>query len=182
MNVQTVEFDKDKAAELCRLYKEHRNAQTKVDWQIEQVYRQIARGKKVIQAIASITRAGMNAKGQPVLAICRADAKLCLAHTNRDVVAFVDEDKWGYSKGIEVRLPGMTYMTPNCRARLPLIPVHLRPKAALSNYHILWEADWEDVPRDPMLLRRMGGDLWLVLAAWDLTEIERAVLGGSPTQ
>jgi len=33
------------------------------------------------------------------------------------------------------------------------------------------------VPRDPYLLRRLGkGDLWLVVAAWDLTEVERAAL------
>jgi len=31
-------------------------------------------------------------------------------------------------------------------------------------------------PRDPMLLRRLGGDLWLVVAHWDLTEVERAAM------
>lgn len=61
---------------------------------------------------------------------------------------------------------------------MPLIPVHLRPRHALDNYHVLWEAEWSRVvPRDPYLLRRIGNaDLWLVLAAWDLTEVERAAL------
>ncbi len=47
-----------------------------------------------------------------------------------------------------------------------------------SNYHILWEAEWTKiVPRDPYLLRRIGqADLWLVVAAWNLTEVERAAL------
>ena len=64
------------------------------------------------------------------------------------------------------------------KAQLPLIPVHLRPKRGLENYHILWEAEWEPIPpRDPYLLRRIGkADLWLVVAHWDLTEVERAVL------
>lgn len=37
---------------------------------------------------------------------------------------------------------------------------------------------WQRVPpRDPFLLRRIGkADLWLVVAMWDLTEVERAAL------
>jgi hypothetical protein len=63
-------------------------------------------------------------------------------------------------------------------AQLPLIPAHLRPQRGLANYHILWEAEWEPLPpRDPYLLRRIGkADLWLVVAHWDLTEVERAAL------
>jgi hypothetical protein len=72
-------------------------------------------------------------------------------------------------------------------AMTPLVPIHLRPKprqgnpqGALANYHILFEAEWRPVPpKDPLLLRRVGqADLWVVLAAWDLTEVERAVLAG----
>lgn len=44
---------------------------------------------------------------------------------------------------------------------------------------ILWEAEWQAVPpKDPALLRHLGGDLYAVVAVWDLTELERAVLGG----
>jgi len=47
----------------------------------------------------------------------------------------------------------------------------------LDRFHILWEADWHlDPPQDPALLRRLMGDLWVVLAVWDLTSLERAVL------
>ena len=60
---------------------------------------------------------------------------------------------------------------------MPLIPVHLRPKRGLANYHILWEAEWtRTYPADPYLLRRFSGDAWLVVAAWDLTDVERAVM------
>lgn len=64
------------------------------------------------------------------------------------------------------------------QATLPLIPLHLRPQRALANYHILWEAEWTRIPpRDPYLLRRIGNaDLWLVVAHWDLTEVERGAL------
>jgi hypothetical protein len=48
----------------------------------------------------------------------------------------------------------------------------------MQNYHVLFEAVWSKAPpSDPFLLRRLGkGDLWLVLAMWDLTEVERAAL------
>lgn len=61
---------------------------------------------------------------------------------------------------------------------VPLIPLKFRPKTGIANYHILFEAEWERVvPKDPLLLRRLGAaDLWLVVAAWDLTEVEQAAL------
>ena len=47
----------------------------------------------------------------------------------------------------------------------------------LTGYHVLWEAEWQQVvPRDPFLLRHIGGDLYSVVAAWDLTDLERSVI------
>ena len=66
------------------------------------------------------------------------------------------------------------------RAMVPIIPAGLRPKHKLSGYHLLWEAEWEIAPRppgDPALLKQLGGELYIVLAIWDLTEIERMILG-----
>ena len=68
------------------------------------------------------------------------------------------------------------------RAMVPLVPPPLRPAHALRNYHVLWEADWQQAPpADPALLKHIGGDLYAVLAIWDLTELERAVLAGRAT-
>lgn len=43
---------------------------------------------------------------------------------------------------------------------------------------ILWEVDrWiPEPPRDPFLLKHIGAGLYAILAAWELTEIERAVM------
>jgi hypothetical protein len=62
---------------------------------------------------------------------------------------------------------------------VPIVPPQLRPKHKIENYHTLWEVEsWTLVPpRDPMLLRHLGGYLYAVLAVWDLTDLERAVLG-----
>jgi hypothetical protein len=68
------------------------------------------------------------------------------------------------------------------RAMVPSIPPKLRPKRSqLSNFHILFEAEWTVDPTplppvDPALLRHLGGDLYAVVAVWDLTDVERAVL------
>lgn len=71
-------------------------------------------------------------------------------------------------------------------AMVPLVPPrHWPPRAtALRSYVTLWEVDdwaWTRQPappRDPALLRHIGGDLYAVLATWDLTELERLVLTG----
>ncbi len=57
-----------------------------------------------------------------------------------------------------------------------MIPPGLMPGGSLSRFHILWEAEREEIPRDPMLLRHLGKGRYVVLATWDLTDLERAVL------
>ena len=64
------------------------------------------------------------------------------------------------------------------RAIVPQVPAPLRPNSHLRNYHILWEAEWDGVPTDPALLKHLGGDLYALLAVWDLSPLERAVLAG----
>jgi len=55
----------------------------------------------------------------------------------------------------------------------------VRP-ASPADYFVLWEAVWQELPpTDPMLLRHPTGHLYAVLAVWDLTEIERAVMAQS---
>lgn len=71
------------------------------------------------------------------------------------------------------------------RAMVPNVPPALRPVAKLHNFTTLFEVDkWEKAPRppgDPALLKHIGGELWAVLAIWDLTPLEQAVLSGRLT-
>lgn len=68
------------------------------------------------------------------------------------------------------------------RAMVPVVPPALRPAHSLDGYATLFEVEeWApdpDAPRDPALLKHIGGDLYAVVATWDLTELERAVLQG----
>lgn len=181
MNVQRIEVDPNKADALYRAYKSHRGAHTKEDAEIERIYYQISRGRKIIRAHESIRAAGVDAKGFPKLAIVRATATKCRAsiYSNNEVT-FADASRgWGDRSAVKVSWPGFRGLSAvNATALVPLIPVHLRPAEHLERYHILWEADWTAVPVDPMLLRKIGGDAWIVVAAWDLTAVEQAVLAG----
>jgi hypothetical protein len=72
-------------------------------------------------------------------------------------------------------------------AQVPLLPAEHRPeKGQLRDWFILWEVDqWFADPdpvqpdHDPMLLEHVAGQLYAVLAEWDLTELERAVMAGA---
>lgn len=69
-------------------------------------------------------------------------------------------------------------------AKVPMIPADVRPKRGqLESWHILWEVEhWHDraplarPSRDPYLLKHVGGTLYAVIAEWNLTELEIAVM------
>lgn len=174
-----VTVDKDAAREALRAYRNAKAPVTDEDRQIMTAYREIARGRVVVQAIESVRSAGWNVDGSSKLAIIRADIRHCRGNFGSTVCSFTASRSRNW-RG-HLRIDRMPPRPPNANvwtadAMVPLIPLHLRPKAALHNYHILWEADWVRAPADPLLLRRLKGDLWLVLAAWELTAVERAVL------
>lgn len=180
MNVERIAVDKEKARELYREYKKHQHYSAPIDAEIQRAYKMLARGRTVIQAIKSIESAGLGDDRRPKLAIARADADVCMWRSEQGGGRFVSGAHWREprtrTKTFRVKIPGVSYTFPDGKAIVPLIPIHLRPKRGLANYHIFWEADWQYVPKDPYLLRRIGGDMWLVVAAWDLTEVERAAM------
>lgn len=70
----------------------------------------------------------------------------------------------------------------NYRTMVPAIPFHLRPNGDASKYFILWEVEkWEEyqqsrAPGDPLLLERIAHPIYVVVAQWDLTELEKRLL------
>jgi hypothetical protein len=183
METQTLDLDVGEAARLYRKYREHRAHSTPIDQEIERIYYLISKGRKVVRALASIKAAGVNEFGLPLLGIARADAARCHLTIRHDGSARMASDlKWitgNTAKSRYIEFPDGTFPARHraAEAMVPHIPPDIRPARGLANYHILFEANWKDIPPDPMLLRRIGrGDTWLVCGAWDLTEIERAVL------
>ncbi len=190
MNLETLNVTKKQAAEAVVHYRREvklrRNAE---DEAILRGYNQVLKGRKLIELSKVIAAGGVDEKRRPRLAIIGAAERACFLHADsHGAVRFGPENSWHWRlRGRTVSLPegtlprwpaGSGWMV-EARAIVPLIPPRHRPTSALTNFHILFEAEWSHIPpRDPALLRHLGGDLWAVLAVWNLTDLERAVLAG----
>lgn len=164
-------------------------------------YRALSQGHQVLDVHDAFRTTGVDEKLRPRLAIARAGERYCWYRNHGDNGHFTTRSWRGSTtmgdfhaqrtKRHDIVLPkgvlptckqyiagGSSYRLTEWRAIVPIVPAGLRPKAKLSNYHILWEAEWEQAPTDPILLRHLGGALYVVLAQWDLTPLERSVLGG----
>lgn len=197
MDVQKIVVDPNEVARLHRDYKSQVKFESDVDQEIRRIYAELEKGKTIIMGAASIVAAGVKEDGLPKLAMAKATSKVAflhieghygrpeiyadrmvrMSHTEGGAHGRTRHERMGW---FQRAWPGLrqTKYGDDFRAPMPLIPVHLRPKVALDAYHVMWEAEWSRiVPKDPYLLRRIGkSDMFLVVAHWDLTEIERAVL------
>jgi hypothetical protein len=194
MDLAAIQISKDEAREKLDEYAsfiyEERTAE---DDAIAAGYRAAARGLPVISLSRTIASGGFHGNSLPRIAVVRADATECFARWSGNDVIFADRDGRDVNRGalvgthsVRVSLAGdelperMSRRTWTAGSTMvPIVPPCHRPKRSrLRRCHILWEVeDWTYVPPvDPALLRHIRGDLWAVLAAWDLTELERLVL------
>lgn len=203
MDLNTITMEKPKARQAFLDYRKAvREGGGTEDQAIMRGYRELAKGTQLISLSETIAAGGVDDQGLPRLAVMRADIPWCWVRREASgsvmFTAAADRPHDRLRKGV-YRLPAATLpevsfaqvrpewggWRAQFRAMVPIIPPSLRPPWKLGNYEILWEATWEKVPRppgDPALLRHIGGDLYAVLAIWDLTPLERAVLAGRSTQ
>ncbi|HZN72488.1 MAG TPA: hypothetical protein VFC00_12530 [Micromonosporaceae bacterium] len=184
----------EEATDRLRHYEAQRTEErTAEDDAIRAGYRAAARGLPVISLPEAIHAGGyFTDSGLPKIAIARANTEMCWlrSDTRRD------ECRWEYCDEqspraradvgrhrVVVRTPGPgpgSYNRPWwVRTIVPSIPPEHRPRQSrLWRFHVLWEVEqWTLVaPVDPALLRHIRGDLWAVVATWDLTPLEQAVL------
>lgn len=169
--------------------------------ELANVYKYLAMGKKIISMTKAMELAGVHGNGLPVLAIANAHAKWAWyvhdagriydkdGQWNHQACAFVSDysinPAWNRRSTQATRRDTFRFsrfsVRPNSdknRARVPIIPPQIRLglRGEPSNYQILWEADWVQAPKDPLLLRRISRDCYVVMAQWDLTDVERLVL------
>ena len=176
-------------AEYMRYYKSIKNA----------LY-YLSQGKQIIDINASMAASGVNEQGYPKLAICKASMKKVFfewAHSWRlgeNYGRFFERyrpkgEMWDRERN-EFKIPESAWGDIVRTGRgnqvstvVPKVPAQFMPKNGLENYHILWEVEeWTpEPPKDPMLLKQIRGskNLFAVLAMWDLTKLERAVLRGA---
>ena len=186
MNIQTITMSKEAALAQFEKYRAAVQERTTAeDRAIMAGYKSLSKGRAIVDLVEVMRKAGLDHKNRPRLAICRADAKDCWLTKHADGGCRFSMESWPRENATRrsIWLPSGTFEENvkvdsyrGIKAKVPYVPSHLRPKAGMSNYHILWEADWHNVPRDPILLRRLGGMLFSVLATWDLTDLEAAVL------
>lgn len=165
-------------------------------------YRALAKGTPLLDLDEVMATCGFDDKGRPKLAICRANRE-CVKFEWRDGshCRFTPADPrmtWSRQEAdrreVLLSRPGKaTYRTEYGLnsyygyARVPLIPADVRPPHGTEkDWFVLWEVEkWADerreimVDRDPYLLKHLGGSLYAVIAEWDLTELERAVMKGN---
>lgn len=205
MEKELIEMAADKAKEKYRAYRDAvgeyaNNQEKKINEGLKRAYRMMGQGRKLIDIEIAFGAAGMDEKARPNIALARASLETAFCHTNWDTVAIgssedaarharqrtqalltyhrisfpatwmgVGLEEYKAAKEQEWRA---TYSSP-----VPVIPIELRPKGGLSTYHILFEAKWQSIPNpDPLLLKHCTGTLFAVLAEWDMSEIELAVL------
>jgi hypothetical protein len=160
---------------------------------IAQGYAELIAGRPLLNLRECFATVPLDEKGRPRLAIARADRRTVrLSFEGRSRMVFDTRMNANPSRSlwIEVDVPpferrhlGVSY------ALVPMIPAAVRAKIPRgtrdASCHILWQVEqWSETPlgqqadRDPYLLRHLGVDLWVVLAEWNLTELERAVMAG----
>ena len=193
MNLTTIEIPVDEAkARLAEYEAALRTERTVEDEAIAMGYRAAARGLAVIMLPDVMAAGGWFDDGLPRLALARADATECWVEVlDRGArpwrITFADGE-WARTRAmvgahavtVDVTRP-TSVLNRRWRGRciVPLVPPKCRPRRPkLARFHVLWEVErWDDTPpRDPALLRHIRGDLWAVVATWDLTDLERAVL------
>ena len=192
-------------ADLKELFKTHGHLKDDKTYRdLQRAYGHMKHGGKIIDVHTAISKAGLNDKGNPLVAVCRADAKICYItkDTNGSAIfSGINPGRWGQHTARkvhgEIRIKSDSFEWKNrsgtkaeynsdihgrvCKTIVPLIPPAIlidKVRYALKNYYLLWEVEsWDLVPPvDPMLLKRLNGTLFCVLATWDLTELERAII------
>ena len=198
-------LSKEKAKELWKSHCEAiRKTPTKHLKTMKKAYRAISAGETIIDIYDAFQKAGKHDNDRPKLAIARAHLSRIWfqARDNGAGSFWSSREHFRNFSGVNnasVRLPEGIFGSWStdkwerwawnrvASTAVPPVPAEHMPKSKLNNYFILWEVEpfgWADEPippGDPMLLKRLSPNLFVVLAVWDLSPLERAVLRGAIT-
>jgi hypothetical protein len=205
MNVEVLALSKEKAKEEYEAWKQLvRESRVQYAKDFLSLYAHMKHGGKVVDVWEAMKTAGLNEDGDPRLAIVRADSKHVRfvksteweADKRLSTGVFLrysnDQRRWREWKE-DVKIPKGYFPEwkrdkngwierERIETLAPIIPARIMNALRshnLANYHILWELEkWNAVPKDPILLKRVTSNMFLVLATWNLTKLERAVIRG----
>lgn len=203
MEVSKLEVPQKRAEELyqeCReALKDHESDYVK---ELRRLYNQLRKKKRIIDVFASMKKAGLNEEGDPKLAIAPATQKHAYFRKDKDGAGAFRRltDKRYETLRDDISIPTGTFpdletettpwntqtiKKPNIKTLAPCVPPKLLlliPKHhTLKNYHVLFEAEkWtlHHPPKDPILMKKVTANLFVVVGTWNLTKLERAVMRG----
>jgi hypothetical protein len=184
MNVQTISVSADDALQKLEEYKlALKSERREQDVVLRKAYK-LATKYRLINVANALKETGLNEKGQPYLALARADwdeVHFTFPAWRFNVRCF-SHDPRPYDNYVKYILPDETFGDDLTRNRLkspvPYIPPAVRPSFKLENYHILFEVkNWEEYPADPYLLKHVHGWIYAVIAEWELSPLEMMILG-----
>lgn len=199
MNTPTIEMPREVAREQLRQYRSQLHKRADAEYQaVAAGLEHLARGTRLLNLADCFKNVPLDHHYRPKLAIARADRQT--VRFRRDTAGKGSFDtqgnrggrpwpKHGLKHGLRFELeiprcpPLIDYWKePGGSSLVPMIPASVREAVGridLAKHFVLWEVTWADIPRDPYLLKWTGaGDLYAILAEWDLTDLERAVMGG----
>lgn len=159
-------------------------------------YAALAEGRALLDLNLAVGAGGWTPEGHPRFAVARADRLSVRYEIERPWLRFDSSitGRGGPSLRRSVALSSMPAPDASWNgwrradALVPLVPADVREEARKAaqftgerSWYILWEAVWKPVPpRDPILLEHLAGSLYVVLAQWNLTDLERALMSGRP--
>ncbi len=207
MKIATMEETRRVAKDKWREYRDaEKISDNKVYTDLKKVYNQLKAGRKIIDIGKVLVSGGLNDWHQPNLAIAKITSKFVWCQYNESGrLVFTNASDWGDQGRTplkeDVAISGMPEFTckglveagkmrkdrsgwgrMELKAPVPIVPPKILP-AKTEGYYVLWEVEeWKIVPpRDPWLLKRITDTLFVALAAWELTEIERSAMAGRLT-
>lgn len=196
MKVSTITMPQDAAKAKLKAFRANVHLQAEQEYeQAVKGYAALAKGQALLDISKVFRECEFDVNGNPKLAICRADAKE--VQLERPGASFMgtykvsdrelrpSRGRIAVSMDILVRFghAGIAHWSWRY-AQVPMIPADIIPaKGERKDWHILWEVDhWADKPKralaskDPMLLKHVSGSLYAVIAEWDLTPLEQAIM------
>lgn len=202
MDVQTITMNPHEAQRRLHQYRKSLHHSADMEYAAAVAgYEALAGGTPVLQLRPTIRNAPRDEKGRPRIAVARADRhylhfRWARFDSTASFSTLSSDQFWDYRRRnpdglllLDVNMGDQAREYTNGYALVPMVPPEAVAAAGgrsqLRHHLVVWEVEeWSDTPlnvapdRDPLLVKVIHGDLCAVVAEWDLTELERAIMAG----